>query len=118
MESQPQNAEFSNNPEKNSSTHMHIVSQSGKLHGLACTTIWRGYLPGVICLVFNLNLHLLPFFVCVNEIVLGKPIRCAESLELSLVGPLYIEFVRPNKKISVFLVTGMNNLGRVGTHFN
>ena len=50
--------------------------------------------------------------------VLGSPIRCAEPLELSLEGPLYIEFIWPNKKISVFLVTGMNNLGRVGTHFN
>ena len=25
--------------------------------------------------------------------------------------------VRPNKKISVFLVTGLKILGRVGTHF-
>ena len=39
------------------------------------------------------------------------------TLELKLNKDTYVSFVRPNKKISAFRVTGLKILGRVGTHF-
>ena len=39
------------------------------------------------------------------------------ALELKLNKDTCVSFVRPNKKISVFRVTGLKILGRVGTHF-
>ena len=51
-----------------------------------------------------------------NPFIISIFVKCLKIAELKKKKQLKNSIIRPNKKISVFRVTGMKILGRVGTH--